>query len=733
MAEWLVLGLIVAASFLLGWLTIWQFGPPRSLIAGGWLAIIFASLALGLMLVGWLGFVLAEIGLFSVQRLALIWLIACGSLIVLTWRRRPEQASEVTASEPVGKKRLLPGWLEYLYLGAWLVAALWLFFRPHEFIIGGADAGVYVNLSASITRQESILIQDETLAGLDEALYPALLRPIPQNQATSQAAPYYQFPGFYVPGIPTGQIIPQFYHLHPVWQAVAYDLGQPIQAALEAALLLTGLWALLGGLAIYLTVRQIAGWEAAAVALAALSINALQVWFARYPTTEMLTQFLLWTGIWAMIVWLGPAGAWSHGSGDPARVRFWGFLAGLALGQVFLVRIDTYFLLVFPAGVYLALHWTGRWRSLHWWFFLPLAGLTLHSLAHAFWQSKPYLYSIFGYSLQLLQRSWMLLLIAGIGLVILLVVGRYRHHLARLTRFYRPATVLVIAAILALVAYGWFIRPYFGGNEGAYADWYGGGAIPRVLDRENLIRLAWYLSPLAVVLATAGTCIFIWKANHRTMPIFVIGLMFSFLYLWRIQANPHQIYAMRRYVPVVMPYAIVAGTYGLHWLSSFKSNWFRAVAIGLAALWLVGLGWLARGFISQVDYQGIISQMDDLDAQLNPESVLIFDDQAAVSQGDFVGTPLQYIYDHRVFSLRNPDALDTSSLQEAIGAWQQAGRTVYWVGESGRLAALALSGETPFSATISVQFLEGSYDRKPTQLLPLTWTLLITPIQPVDG
>lgn len=94
--------------------------------------------------------------------------------------------------------------------------------------------------------------------------------------------------------------MPQFYHLHPVWQAVAFGLG-----GVHAALLLTGLWSLLGSLAVYLTVRQIAGWEAAALALAGLSLNAVQQWFARYPTTEPLTQFLLWTGLWSLGMWLG--------------------------------------------------------------------------------------------------------------------------------------------------------------------------------------------------------------------------------------------------------------------------------------------------------------------------------------------------------------------------------------------------------------------------------------------
>jgi hypothetical protein len=43
--------------------------------------------------------------------------------------------------------------LELLVLTLWLITAVFLFFRPHEFVIGGADAGVYVNLGAAIAQQ----------------------------------------------------------------------------------------------------------------------------------------------------------------------------------------------------------------------------------------------------------------------------------------------------------------------------------------------------------------------------------------------------------------------------------------------------------------------------------------------------------------------------------------------------------------------------------------------------
>ena len=47
-----------------------------------------------------------------------------------------------------------------------MIAAAWLYFRPHESIMGGADAGVYVSLGAEIAQHGSFRLVDEALAAL---------------------------------------------------------------------------------------------------------------------------------------------------------------------------------------------------------------------------------------------------------------------------------------------------------------------------------------------------------------------------------------------------------------------------------------------------------------------------------------------------------------------------------------------------------------------------------------
>jgi hypothetical protein len=696
---------ILAAALLPGGLAVALWGKR---FRADPLEFLFAGLALGVLMLGWPALLLAESGHFSLGVLVGFW---CVLVLILggVWFARRRTATPAT---PWNVNR----W-EIAALGLWSLVALWLFFRPHEFVLGGADAGVYINLGANIARTGGILIHDPTLAALPPNLYASLLRPLPPSELT----PYYLLPAFYVPVTPAGLIIPQFYPLHPVWQAVGYALG-----GLRAELLLTPLWSFLGALAVYFTTRRLWGWRAGLLAVAALSVTALQVWFARYPTTEMLTQYLFWTGVWALIAWM-----------DKQEPRgLWAALAGAALGQVFLTRIDAYFLLVLPVLAGLWLWWTHDLRRQDAWFFAPILLLAAHSVFHGVFLSSPYFFGLFGYSSRLVARSLMIPLGLVVAAVLLLIVlslwPQFRARVgawvaARRSLWVAGAVVLVIG----LAIYGYFLRPHLGQIKTA-AYWYGGGQIPN-LDRENLVRLGWYLGPAGIALSVAGVCWMLIKdLNRRTAFLLGAGLFFALLYLWRIQANPHQIYAMRRYVPVVLPFFIISAAYLINWLASHlrgKLRWF--VSIGLTLIWFSGILLSARGFVSQIDYRGIIAQLDRLNTQLSPHAVLIFGDAAPVGIGDLLGTPLRFLYGHDVFVVRETAGLDGAKFAAAIQAWQQAGRTVYWIGLPGGPAwpLLDVPLAPPTVGQIDVAALEYAYEHKPTRLDPIRWSI---PLAQVD-
>lgn len=800
--EPLLLIVLVAAAALPGALAARLCGkhPADDLIE-----FIFAALSLGLLVLGWPAFLLAEIGAFSLAALIGGWLAVTAGLAAAWFlrqdgadavgsedyttetqsaqsarigthtagdtnknknaviRARPRSsASHLRASlRAFGVSAAIPGTVncwEAAALGVWLLVAGGIYLRPHEFVIGGADAGVYVNLAAQIATTGRILADDSLLAELPAGEYPAWLRAMPLGEA----APYYLLPGFYVTGEPRGRITPQFYHLHPVWQAVGHALG-----GLRLALLMTPLWALLGCLSVYMTVRRLWGRWAGLLALLGLSATALQVWFARYPTAEMLTQTLLWTGGWALTAWL-----------DDRRPRvLWALIAGLALGQVFLTRIDTYVLLAVPVLIGIWLTWTRGWRRADLWFFVPFALLAAHSVIHGLVISRPYFLAQMGTGIRVIRPLILPAAVAFLGVLGLGALAVTRSHAAsvtlanqngtteaRRTRRYltglRALCVSVVipgvgdnsrahawlrtlrrillwlaaGVVLALAVYAYFLRPGLTAPR-LYAFWYGGGQVPN-LDHENLVRLGWYLTPLGIGLAAAGVALMLVReANRRTAFMLGTGLFFSFMFLWHIGANPHQIYAMRRYVPYVLPFFVVTAVYLIQWLAGRLRGKMRWPAVGLTMVWIAGIVAASRGFVSQVDYGGFIAQLDRLNASLAPRSVLIFNDSAAVGLGDFVGTPLRFLYDHDVFVLRDPAALTTAGFTARVAEWQAQDRTVYWAAVVGGHAwpAAELDLSPPQEQQLTGAVLEGSYERKPQQIVPFEWALTLAQVADAAG
>lgn len=693
MPVWLAIPLLLTANWITGALLLRQFpgfAPDR-------LARAFAALGLGIGLNGWLLVISAEAGVFSPVTILLIWGIP---VLALAARLRLRPTAPV-APAPAPRWRRAD-----ILLLLWIPLAAWLFLRPHEYLIGGGDAGVYVNLAANIHHTGALLIRDTTLAQLDPALHDALLRVLPPQDFATHT----YLAGFYATNPANGGITPQFYPLHPVWQAVAFAAS-----GVDGALWMSGVWALLGGVALYLTARDQLGWQVALLALAGLSVNALQVWFARYPTTETLTQFLLWGGLWALGNWVCHFGRIQPATNRDAR-RVWALLAGTLLGQTLLARIDMIFILAVLLGV-AAWLWLSRTRLRQvdfWWFGAPFLLFAAHGILHGALFSTPYFVNTYGYMLLVAaQLWWVLLLGALIAAVALFVTSRYHHRLPSPARARRPILAGIVVLLIGAAVYGWFIRPNLNVGTQAFN-----------LDQENLIRLGWYLSPIGVALSVVGACRLVWTVNRRTVFTVGVGLFFSLLYLWSLRNNPHQIYAMRRHVPVLVPFAMLAAAAIPAWALTQRRRWQMALGALLAVIWLAGLAWSARGFISQRDYLGVGDQIAAVANQLEPNSVLLVGDERPVGYADFLGTPLRFLHGHDVYALRNPSTVNRDALADQVTAWRAANRAVYWLetadgGPWPALTDLPLSDPEP--VRVSVSAMEIVFDSKPDMIEEIVW------------
>ena len=232
--------------------------------------------------------------------------------------------------------------------------------------------------------------------------------------------------------------------------------------------------------------------------------------------------------------------------------------------------------------------------------------------------------------------------------------------------------------------------------------------------------------------ALLGLCLIIWRERSLPVQLFVaIGLLSTAVYVVNILNNPHHIYAMRRYVPVVIPALMIWGAYGLAAIS--RARWRGAwLLTGLVLLaWLAGMIWQSRVIWRQVDYAGAMAMLAHLDRDLAPEAIVLFDDQSPVGMGDVIGTPLRFIFDHPIFALRNPHAVTPDALRALVQDWQQQGRTVYVVSESGK--EVSIKDVLPMGKaqrfTFDTTVLLPTYTDYPNQVVPQRYDLKAQEVQ----
>lgn len=669
------------------WVTLLNKVKQRS-VALDFGEILFINTLSGSLITGWLALSLLQLGIYSIVNVgvALTTVLLLG-IIGLRFTH--------TRLLPLPAPTLRDG----LVLGLLLIAAL-LFFWPAEYVVGGADASVYLDLGAIWSRAGSFTFSEPLLEDLSPALFPGLFREMPPGQPMQ----YLRFPGFYINAAAPARIVPQFYPLHPVWLTLAYGLF-----GLRGSLYVTPLWAVMGVWAVYMTFKRLCGAKVGLIGAFLLIITPLQIYFARYPTAEPLTQYLTWAGLFSFIMY--------SMEGD----ALWGVLSGCALGQIFLTRIDALPMLLIP-GLWLlyTLRRGVRLESL--WFFAPFTLLLLQTVAQGLGPSYQYAWEIYGSVWRMLSTLfqgpfWPMLLALCVILLILYGVWRFPSMGPRLVRAAKWGGAL---GILGAGIYAYFILPRIGIlQEAPY--WYGGGTIP-LQNHLNLVRLGWYLSPLGIGLGIAGIIAIVARGDwRRAWPVLGVGLSFSFIYVRNIFNNPFHVYAMRRYVPVVLPFFVLGMVYGLSRLWGWRERERKVARTAAIILGITLVGWLGynnRAIWNLVEFRGLTAQLDTLAQRLEPNAILLFDDAATTGVGVTIGAPLQYLYGFTAFDLQE-EKLDHIALMTAIDDWQQAKRPVYWV--EGSAPVIGIPPDTKFAPDFDVliraPYLEQSYFHFPTERL----------------
>ncbi len=376
-----------------------------------------------------------------------------------------------------------------------------------------------------------------------------------------------------------------FFPMLPVILAVGWSIGG------ESGMLLVGpVLGCLGLLACYALAARVLGPRRGLVALAILIVAPLQLWFARDAYSELIVQLVALTGLWLYLETRG-RGRWGLGA-----------LAGALVASSALARIDALAIVIACVGL-VAAEWLRA-------------------------DSDP-----------VPMRARRVVAAFGVTLVVC-TAGTFvvTHKLAAgyikaLGDEYRPLVAVLVAAVFGMVAVvvAHRLRPGFGhwlatrrylfglaviASVGVFAWAYVGRPDP-VRDLPIVIRypitdairtsvanwhysrsLHWFASYFGlagIVLAFAGFVLLAASArrgNGAAATLFLVVVPMTVLYLARPSIAPDQPWAMRRYLPVVIPGIAIAMVVAIESVWRFAREQRGAVARGVAVA-IVGVAVLA--------------------------------------------------------------------------------------------------------------------------------------------
>jgi len=589
----------------------------------------------------------------------------------------------------------------------------WIMYLPAEFIPTYRDPGEYVNIAVKLSESGALRFRDPDFAEFHA----------PEKQALFLSerldkAPYPEvLPGFYLADAVKGELLPQFFHLYPLWLSLCFKLWR-----FEGLFLFNAVLGTLGVLLVVALAKLL--FESPLVGLASgllLACNAGQVWMSRSPFSEMLAQLFLLGGLLILA------------AGVKNRIQWLVFWAGVLFGLCLFVRVDSVLILAALAPLLVSFSFFARR-----WLLFSLAGCSAYALLHAWIFSFPYLINVFrtleGSAYPLLWLG----LLAGAGVALSLALKGLRG-----VAISRKARLSISAALMFLLGlaylYGVLLRPQLNSAREVVPLPPPHSGTVALFNELNWVRLGWYLTSLGQALAFLGALLVVRRLFSGDapwlLPFAAVFGVFAAFYLYKSRAFPDNYWVVRRYVEIVIPGCLMLACVSLRWLQSSVVRAFspKTAAFVLALLYsfiLIGEAKTVFTFWRARELAGVRRQLESLTGLIKDADVVLLEHGEFQ---EFFSGPLKFIFHKTVYPLAHRH-VDATALEALVSGWHRQEKRVYMLAslEQTEIQSQRLRFAPKYRFELRAQVVEAVYDRLPRFMTDLKYGLQIYEVRLVE-
>jgi len=636
---------------------------------------LFLSLLISVLISGLIGLVLAQAGIFSLGSL----LLALAAYSVFCLAFIAVKGGGLSLSPPsirLGREEAI-----IIFL---LCLSLLLYARPAEYILGWLDAGWYVNTGVRIAKTGSLTGESQIFSSLPPAAKPLFYSSFASLRGMFPYFPNTESRGIYLWSFAVadpdgGQVTAYHPPLFSIWIAIFYALG-----GLRFGLYATPFFGALSVLSLYFAGRAMFGRKVGLLAAALLAVNFTQIYFSRVPYSEILTQFLLFSGIYTLTTY------------TLERKPLYAAIAALSFGQAILSRIEC-LIVILPLIMFFGC-WMILKRSLpkdFRFFAIPFGLLLVDGVVLALTSSRPYVelnsYGLWFKLRPLLTQSPALLVISAISLggllVLIMLLGLFRSLGARdvrwLNRIYKGGPLiatLLSLAILLLAIYAYFIHPSTGRGAG-------------IGEAGTFAQLGQFISPLGLWLGVSGLVELIRRGvNEKTAFFLALVLIHGLatVSVLAISTTRSYIYPIRRQVPMVIPSFILLASYAILiwdkgplvlWPGDKGGKLLRVAQLVAIGILLVSSLALDMPYMNHREMRNTIAFSEKLASHFSERDVVVFGGMGAQdSRVGHFAAPLWSIHDKDALLISTTNAGE-KAFSMAVAKWLDGGKKVYFISQ----------------------------------------------------